>query len=91
MRGMSQKELETLEYLETFFEEKEIESRVFPVEHEGVLHMVQSSTVIDWIINNTAPEHQEVIAYNLRMIDFRNGNVNHFLQYLAKGYIQVFY
>lgn len=75
------------EYLQRFFEEKELEEKVYAVEHGRNLHFIESGIVID-LIMESHPIEQEQIANVLRIIDFHNGDVHHFLNHLAKGFIK---
>lgn len=74
--------------LKFFFEEKEIEAKTFAVEHNGTIHMVESEFLQDVIVNHTPPHEQEQVRAIIAQIDFRNGDVNHFLEHLATGYIR---
>lgn len=76
------------EALQRFFEEKELEQRTFPVKHNGTVHMVESDFLQDIIINHTPDEEQEQIWKIIAQIDYRNGDINHFLEHLAKSYIK---
>ncbi|MEC0259352.1 hypothetical protein [Paenibacillus lautus] len=74
-------------YLELFFEEKELEPRIFTVEHNETVHMIESALLQDLIINHTSASEQGQIRAILVKIDFYNGDVNHFLEHLAQGYV----
>lgn len=72
--------------IERFFDEKDLTPRTYTIEHDGLSHIISSDTVIELI--HTAPSNeQEKIASILRQIDYRNGDVHHFLEHLATGYI----
>lgn len=75
----------TAAYLERFFEEKQIAPATFEIEGgSGMLNLIENTVVIDAI--RTAPAiEQEHIARTLRIIDFKNGDVNHFLGHLAQA------
>ena len=73
-------------YLNLFFEEKEIPSKTFEIEAKGTTHFVDNDFVIELIKKAPANEKKQ-IENVLRKIDFANGDVNHFLEHLAKGYI----
>lgn len=49
------------EALRRFFEEKQLESRTFAVEHNGTVHMIESEFLQDVIVNHTPPHEQEQI------------------------------
>lgn len=74
--------------LKRFFEEKKLEHRTFVVEHNGILHMVESDFLQNMIVNHIPPYEQEEIWEIIAKIDFQNGDVNHFLEYLANGYVK---
>jgi hypothetical protein len=73
----------TATYLSRFFAEKDLAERIYDVTApDGTPHMIPTGCVIEAI--QSAPAHeQEQIAGILRQIDFRNGDVHHFLQHLA--------
>lgn len=75
-------------YLQTFFAEKDLPFQSWEIlSSSGVPHMIDSEVVIEAIMN--APEdEQRKIADIIREIDFRNGDVNHFLKHLAKGLVE---
>lgn len=79
--------MEAKQALKYFFEEKQLEHRTFAVEHNGMVHMIESDFLQDVIVNHTPPNEQEQIRGIIAQIDFRNGDVNHFLEHLAKGYV----
>ena len=81
--------MRTKEYLERFFEEtdKIPEGYTFIVEHNKQTHMIDADFLIDVIINHTPNHEQKKIADIIRYIDFRNGNIMHFLEHLAKAYV----
>lgn len=74
--------------LKYFFEEKQLEHRTFAVEHNGTVHMIESDFLQDVIVNHTPAHEQEQIRAIIAQIDFRNGDVNHFLEHLAVSYVK---
>ena len=77
------------EYLEIFFEEKQLPVVMFEiVDDNGVVNFIPNEAVIE-VIKQISPSMQESVANTIRKIDFRNGDVNHYLEYLAKGIIMV--
>lgn len=80
--------MQAKEALKRFFEEKQIENRTFVIEHNGRIHMVDTDFLKDVIVNHTPPHEQEQIRAIIAQIDFRNGDVNHFLEHLAKAYVK---
>lgn len=78
-------------YLETFFEEKEIPFKVFVVRNKRTMteHIISNEQVIEAVMDMPY-DIQDQIAEKLMAIDFRNGSVNHFLEYVATGLVQDF-
>jgi hypothetical protein len=74
-------------YFQNFFDEKEIPHTIFEVEHNGELHMVENGVVID-LIKTLSGQEAKSVRDTLVKIDLHNGNVNHFLEHLANGYIK---
>ncbi|MCT4584091.1 MAG: hypothetical protein N4A54_04115 [Peptostreptococcaceae bacterium] len=73
-------------WLDTFIEEKELPIKNFAIEHKGFTHFIDSKKVIS-LIKQAPSQEQEQIKSIIVKIDFKNGDVNHFLEHLAKGYI----
>lgn len=70
-------------YLENFFVEKNLDDQIYEIPApDGNLHLISSDFVIESILIAPASE-QKQIAATLRKIDFMNGDVHHFLRYLA--------
>lgn len=68
-----------------FFSEKDIPYRVFDVtDSQGLTHDIPNEVVIEHIAGASKRE-QEQIKQVLIKIDFHNGDVNHFLEHLAKA------
>lgn len=73
----------TATYLRRFFAEKALDERIYDVTApDGTAHMIPTGCVIEAIHAAPARE-QDQIAGALRQIDFRNGDVHHFLNHLA--------
>lgn len=78
----------TQNYLKRFFEEKQIPNVQYEIEDaNGWVHIFDNDTLIDRI-KNTCDKEQQQIANVLRQIDFRNGSVQHFLNYLAHAMVK---
>lgn len=73
-------------WFRTFIEEKDLPVVNWEIEHDGNLHMIDNYDMVE-IICELPSENQRQIKDKLVAIDFMNGDVNHFLKYLAKGYI----
>lgn len=78
-------------FLKTYFEEKMLRELTFEIEHNGTKHFVENGFVIDLIVNHTIGDEQRKIRDIICQIDFKNGNVNHFLEHLATGYVKTNY
>lgn len=79
------------EALRRFFKEKGLENLTFFVEHDGIVHIVESDFLQDVIINHTSAYEQEQIQGIIAQIDLHNGDVDHFLKHLATSYIKTNY
>lgn len=78
------------QYLTVFFEEKQIQHETFEItDNSGITHFLDTQVVIESILS-TCEAEQTQIADILRQIDFRNGDVNHFLKHLANGLVKSF-
>lgn len=72
-------------FFRKFFEEKNIPYKIFSVrDSRGMTHEIPNEVVIE-AIAGSSPREQQGIERILRQIDFKNGDVNHFLEHLAKG------
>lgn len=79
--------MQAQKFLERFFEEKVIPYKVFEIKQGAVTHLIDNEAIIDLILN--APTHeQKQISDIIRRIDFANGDLNHFLEHLAKGFLE---
>ena len=71
----------------TFPEEKNLPFKSFDIEHCGESHIIDSDFIID-LIKNSSDDEQASIKNTIVKIDFANGDVNHFFEHLANGYIK---
>lgn len=73
-------------WLETFIEEKGINTgRAFDfVNDNGVWNLIPLEVVIEFI-KQLPKEQKNKIKTTIVKIDFMNGNVYHYFEYLAKG------
>jgi len=70
-------------YLYTFFEEKDLPEKNFKVvDNRGVTHFIPNTVVIEHIAQTSSSERRKIEDV-IRKIDFKNGDVNHFLEHLA--------
>ena len=72
-------------------QEKELEYVEWTIEHKEQIHFIDNDFVIDVIKNSLSKEEKKQVWNILSQIDFKNGNVNHFLEHLANGYIKTNY
>lgn len=73
-----------------FFEEKDLPSKTFEIEHDGTIHMMDSDFVIE-LIKSSSPDEKTKIKEMLIRIDFRNADVNDYLRHLAVGFVKTHY
>ena len=70
-------------YLATFFDEKQLDERIYEVDAPGgTCNMIPSTAVIERVLT-TRGEEADAIADIVRKIDFANGDLHHFLKHLA--------
>lgn len=75
-------------YLKTFFEEKNLPTESWTLtSSKGVVHIIDTDVVKEHIFIAPVKE-QEQIANVIRQIDFKNGDVNHFLKHLAQAIVE---
>ncbi|MFJ7954314.1 hypothetical protein ACIQZG_22690 [Lysinibacillus sp. NPDC096418] len=75
------------DYLNKLLEEKEIDKEeTFNIEANGNLNIFECGAVIEAILS-TSEEEQQGIRKMLVMIDFKNGDVKHYLRHLAQALV----
>lgn len=67
-------------------EEKGIMNDAIEVEVGGMKHFMEVENVVEMIQQASENEIQQIKGI-LSRIDFQNGNIKHFLEHLAKGFI----
>lgn len=78
-------------YLNRFFAEKVIPEREFTVtDSQGMDHFIPNGVVVEAIAQTSGAERKKV-EDTLRQIDYRNGDVNHYLEHLAKALAEQWY
>ena len=76
------------DYLKDFFEEKDIPYKQWEIEaSNGEVNFIGNDVVIESIFQ-TSGEEKTKIESILRRIDFYNGDINHFLEHLARGLVE---
>jgi hypothetical protein len=78
------------DYLNRFFEEKEIAFKQFEIKQGDLTHIISTEEVIN-LIKKAPREEKNQVVNILRKIDFKNGKIEEFLQHLAEGYIKTNY
>ena len=70
-------------YLKRFFAEKALAQRVYEVQAKGgTTNLICTSEVI-YTLLNAPDEHQRKAADIIRKLDFHNGDIHHFLEFIA--------
>jgi len=71
------------EYLYKFFQEKDIPEKDFKkTDKNRVTHFIPNAVVVEYIAQTRGSERKQVEGI-IRQIDFKNGDINHFLEHLA--------
>lgn len=70
--------------LQTFFAEKDFETRTYEVEANGTFHIITTDVVIEAILRTVGTERQGVTRI-LQQLDFKAGDFHHFFRHLAQG------
>ena len=84
------------QYLRTYFNERNLPERIITVNFvydfgdRSAIHMIESSAVIDMVLNVAPAKEQENIANMIRKIEFSNPNAIHgFIDHLAYCYVDM--
>lgn len=75
-------------YLEKFFAEKNLPLMRFNVNTPSGTHIIESDVVIHYLVNNIDSKTQGTIKNILMELDFKNGNINDFLEHCAGGMVK---
>jgi hypothetical protein len=68
-------------------EEKGLLNKEIRVEYNDVLHIMNTTNILELIELSSAEDKQE-IKNNFSKIDFHNGDLMHYLKFLALSYIK---
>lgn len=69
-------------------EEKGLDTETMQVQHtNGEIHMVEMGALLE-VIDLTSPDDRVNIHGIMSRIDFLNGDLMHFMNHLAKGYVE---
>ena len=73
------------DYFERFFEESTKLNELYEVEdNQGMIHMVDKDCVLE-TIKNLDQDNKHKVMVVFTKIDFLDGDINHFIEYLLKG------
>lgn len=75
-----------VKWFETFLEEKQAPVVSWEIENQNGVNYIDSEVVIEHI-KATSPKEQAKIKNILVLIDFKNGDINHFFEHIAKGLV----
>ncbi|MFT9494348.1 MULTISPECIES: hypothetical protein [Bacillota] len=73
-------------FFRRMIEEKELLDEVIPIEHNGFQHIVEVGYLLE-LIENASEKEREQIKNAFSLIDYRNGDLMHYLKFLAGAYI----
>lgn len=78
--------MENKSFFRRMIEEKELLDEVIAIEHDGYQHIVEVEYLLE-LIESASEKDREQIKNAFSLIDFRNGNLMHYLKFLAGSYI----
>lgn len=73
-------------FFKRMVEEKGLLEESVTIQHEGFTHIMEVAVLID-LIESTSEEEKEKITKAFSLIDFRNGDLLHYLRFLAAAYL----
>lgn len=89
-RSMLQMYFKRGEYLYNFFSEKQIKEQSYEVkDRKGVTHIIPTNVVVEFI-GKTQGRERKKIEDTLRMIDMKNGSVEHYIKHLATAIANIY-
>lgn len=77
-------------FFRIMLEEKGLDDELIEVEHEDTIHKIGIDLLID-LMESVEPQDQKKIEETMRKIDFLNGDMMHYLNHLATGYVVTHY
>jgi len=78
----------TKQYFKDFFEEKDSIKDSFEItDSQGTLHVFDKQMVLAEILA-LPNKNQKQIRDRFVIIDFKNGDINHFIEYILKGLVK---
>jgi hypothetical protein len=80
-----------INWLETFLEEKDAPYVSWELTDEsGTTHMIDSDVVVEFVKYECSADVQDDIKNAIVKIDFMNGDINHYLRFLAQGIVSLY-
>lgn len=76
-------------WFRTFIEEKELTYEDWYFEIKGNPVWTNSNEAVEVIAKFKNKSTQESVRRQLVMLDFKNGDINHFLHYVIKGHMEI--
>lgn len=76
-------------WFRTFIEEKELTYEDWYFEIKGNPVWTNSNEAVELIAKITDKGVQESVKKTIVMLDFKNGDINHFLHYAIKGHMEL--
>lgn len=74
-------------WLDTFIDEKKLPYKLFTIEHNSKVHFIDNNLIVELIKKLPLSEKRSIKNILVR-VDLYNGDVNHFLEHLATGYVR---
>lgn len=84
---MEKERLKLQKYFKTFFEEKNLDFQEWELKDtNGNLHLINSDIIQEFLTTSEIISTQDLKSIKAKIfkIDFKNGNINLFLKYLAQ-------
>ncbi|KHE72346.1 hypothetical protein [Halobacillus sp. BBL2006] len=77
-----------MKWLEVYFKKKDLKLKAWKFrDHNGAWHTITNHQTIEIILACTSEDEQQEIGKIIRRIDLENGDIEHFLEHLAKGIV----
>lgn len=77
-------------FYRTMLEEKKLMNKTFRVKFDGVTHIFNVERMVT-VIEQASEEEQVQIKKVFSYLDFRNGDLMHYLKFLAECYVMMNY
>jgi hypothetical protein len=81
---------EKLSFFRIMLEEKGLDNEIIDVEHKDNIHKIEMDVLID-LMESVNKQDQKKIEETMRFIDFKNGDMMHYMKHLATGYVVTHY